>query len=254
MSLEHDPAERFDKVAEAYRTSTVHADHDGLAALAERVGQQGGFVIDVGAGAGHTAFAFARHADRVAALDPAPSMLRAVREGAVEHGLDNVETVTGHGEKLPFFGDEADGIVSRLACHHFEDVSSFIGECRRVLKPGGWLLIVDTISPENEHAAIEVNRIEMLRDPSHVCNLKASEWLQMLGEECFHIEWCETALIPLDYEDWLERQQVGRMNRDMLERLIFESAGGTQMYLAPVVSDRKTFHLRRICVLAKKAA
>jgi CTP:molybdopterin cytidylyltransferase MocA len=49
--------------------------------------------LDIGAGAGRYALPLARVVREVIALDPSPSMLAALREGAVEHRIQNVTTI-----------------------------------------------------------------------------------------------------------------------------------------------------------------
>jgi hypothetical protein len=49
--------------------------------------------LDIGAGAGRYALPLARAVRDVIALDPSPSMLRALREAMAEHGIDNIRVV-----------------------------------------------------------------------------------------------------------------------------------------------------------------
>jgi CTP:molybdopterin cytidylyltransferase MocA/SAM-dependent methyltransferase len=49
--------------------------------------------LDIGAGAGRYALPLARMVREVIAIDPSPSMLEALGEGATEHGIGNVRTI-----------------------------------------------------------------------------------------------------------------------------------------------------------------
>jgi 2-polyprenyl-3-methyl-5-hydroxy-6-metoxy-1,4-benzoquinol methylase len=49
--------------------------------------------LDIGAGAGRYALPLARSVREVIALDPSPSMLRALREALIEHAIENVRVV-----------------------------------------------------------------------------------------------------------------------------------------------------------------
>jgi hypothetical protein len=50
----------------------------------------------------------------------------------------------------------------------------------RVTKRGGYVFIQDTLAPEDPEASLFFNKIEKLRDPSHVRDLSESEWITLL--------------------------------------------------------------------------
>jgi molybdenum cofactor cytidylyltransferase len=72
--------------------------------------------LDIGAGAGRYALPLARVGGTVVALDPSPSMLEALREGAAEAGLDNVRTIEG---RWPLDPADADGAAALEALGPF---------------------------------------------------------------------------------------------------------------------------------------
>ena len=77
--------------------------------------------------------------------------------------------------KVSFKNAEFDGVVTRLAIHHFANPQRALDEMFRVLRPGGAAVIVDAVSSENWSKSKLHNAIERLRDPSHVRMLPASE-------------------------------------------------------------------------------
>jgi len=67
---------------------------------------------------------------------------QAAEEFAQSKGISNIEFHTGVGENLPFADNSIDFIVSTDVFEHVEDVGHVLGECYRVLKKGGKLLVV----------------------------------------------------------------------------------------------------------------
>jgi ubiquinone/menaquinone biosynthesis C-methylase UbiE len=246
------PKDSFAPVAEKYLTSAAHAKPDALNALVARIEPTGGLVLDIGTGAGHTAYAFAPKVDRLVAVDITQEMLDIVAREAKSRGFTNVFTELAPAEKLPIKDGTASGVVTRLAAHHFDDVASFVAESARVLEPGGWLLVVDTVGPEDEDIQEELNHIERMRDPSHGHNLAVSEWGALVEGQGFSTEWVDVTRKTLDLEDWLERMDVPENRRPTLRELILESEGSLRKYLSPVVGPRTAFDLWEMTLFARK--
>ena len=134
---------------------------------------------------------------------------------------------------MPFEDGEFDGVTCRVAAHHFLDVPQFVSEVRRVLKVGGWFLLVDTVSPEDDEAARTINEVEAVRDPSHVWNLKVSAWESLFSENGFVVSHSETNRKILDMEDWMERMRVPAEIRPQLRARVMESEGAVRDYFHP---------------------
>lgn len=102
-------------------------------------------VLDVGCGTGLLALAAATVADSVIALDVSEGMIEALRQNALAEGLVNVKVVRGDASALPFPDAAFDCVVSSYALHHLDHVGKLraLDEARRVLRPGGRLVIVD---------------------------------------------------------------------------------------------------------------
>jgi len=205
------PSPAFTTHADAYAHSAVHAmgeDLERLVALArERLGPlEGRRVVDVATGAGHTARVFALAGARVTALDPSPEMRAVARRHLAKAAPDaEVELAEGSAEALLLADDCVDLVTCRIAAHHFEDPRRFLAEVRRVLAPGGLLLLVDNVPPESPSVAARMNEIERLRDPGHVQAYPVSTWVAWVagaGLEPFVMErfWRVKALA-----DWLQR-------------------------------------------------
>jgi len=102
-------------------------------------------VVDVGSGTGLLALAFARRTARVWAIDSSPAMNEYLRVKATSADLDNVETVLASAVSLPLVDEVADLVVSNYCFHELRHADKLcaLAEARRVLKPGGRLVIGD---------------------------------------------------------------------------------------------------------------
>ena len=171
--------EQFGPAAAAYAVSKVHVGGDDLdAMLAAHTFTGRERVLDLGTGAGHTAFAFARHAAEVVGIDVTPEMVAVATAQAEQLGATNVTFQEADAMRLPFPDATFDIVTSRHSAHHFPDPAGALFEARRVLRPGGRFLLVDVLSPEDPALDTFLNAIEFLRDYSHVRDLRASEWLR----------------------------------------------------------------------------
>jgi SAM-dependent methyltransferase len=92
-------------------------------------------VLDVGAGTGRHAVPLARHVRRVIAVDPSAAMLRFLRQGATEAGLDNVDIFEGAWPDIERDVPAADVAISAHVLYPIEDVAPFLvaldGHARR---------------------------------------------------------------------------------------------------------------------------
>jgi len=133
-------------------------------------------VLDVACGAGHTGLHLASLGHTVTCADLSPAMLERTRENAIARNL-TIETAQHPAETMPHESGHFDLVTCRVAPHHFSSPARFVREAARVLRPGGWFLLIDGTIPEGEPEAGEwLNRVEKLRDPSHVRLISPSEW------------------------------------------------------------------------------
>src|SRR5580658_8023387 len=163
--------EQFDPQAAAYLTSSVHAAGPDLRAALERVQQYLGphaQALDVGTGAGHLSYALAPALARVVALDPAPGMLATVRQTAAQRGLTGIETCEAAAAALPFAAASFDLVSTRYSAHHWLDVPRALAEMHRVVKPDGFILVIDLLGAEDPLTDTHLQSLELLRDTSHV--------------------------------------------------------------------------------------
>jgi ubiquinone/menaquinone biosynthesis C-methylase UbiE len=112
---------------------------------------QGESVLEVGCGTGEVTLAAKAKtgaAGQVVGLDPSPEMIAVAHDKAQQKGVA-IDFEVGVIEAIPFPDDSFDVVLSSLMMHHLPDALKARGlaEIRRVLKPGGRLLIVDFKRP-----------------------------------------------------------------------------------------------------------
>ena len=220
-SIKDTVAQQFDPAAAAYRTSSVHAAGEDLArlvALAELTG--GEAVLDAGSGAEHTALAFAPHVRSVLSVDLAPSMLAQGRGQAEERGLLNVEFRQADVEALPLPDGLFDVVVSRYSAHHWPHPQRALAEFRRLLRPGGRLLLSDIVSYADFTADTHLQTLEVLRDRSHVRDHSTAGWLALLRDAGFAAEVAFTWSVRLDFADWVARIRTPAEDVAAIRRLL----------------------------------
>ena len=131
-------------------------------------------VLDVACGPGLVACALAQVAGHVTGIDLTPAMIEQAQARQRALGLGNLTWLVGDAVPLPF-PDAAFSVVgTRYSFHHFLDPRAVLAEMVRVCRPGGRVAIMDvfTRSPEQAEA---YDRVERLRDPSHVRALPLEE-------------------------------------------------------------------------------
>ena len=179
----------FGERAATYTTSSSHTDPEVLAWVVERALCKSHWrALDVATGTGHTAFALAPHVAHVTGVDLTPQMLAEARALQARNGLCNVSFTVADVHRLPFDADSFDLVTARRAPHHFSDVRRALAEMRRVLRPGGRLVIDDRSVPEDDEVDCLMNTLDTLHDESHVRQYRPSEWSAMLEEAGFLVE------------------------------------------------------------------
>lgn len=190
--------EQFGAHADKYAASAVHRAGPSLGVLLEYAAPAGGdLALDVATGTGNTALALAPHVSRVVGVDLTPAMLAHARGRAVAEGVPNAEFVEGDAEALPFADGTFSLVTSRHAPHHFRHLGRFLAEARRVLRPGGRLVIADQISPSAELQPW-TDAYQRLRDPSHHAQRTVAAW-QALARGAGFV-WARDTLVPYRLE------------------------------------------------------
>jgi len=134
-------------------------------------------VLEAGCGEGYGADLIAGVARRVTGLDYDESAVAHVRAR-----YPRVDMHHGNLAELPLADESVDVVVNFQVIEHLWDQGQFVGECRRVLRPGGVLLMSTpnriTFSPGRDTPL----------NPFHTRELNAKELTELLVDAGFAVE------------------------------------------------------------------
>ena len=137
-------------------------------------------VLDVACGPGIVACEFAKKASKVVGIDFTPAMIKVAETRQVEQNLNNLEWRIGDANQLPFDDGSFDVVVTRYSFHHLLKPAAALREMIRVCKPNGIVLVADVAIADDKSAYYD--KLETLRDPSHVHALTETEFEQLFRE------------------------------------------------------------------------
>jgi SAM-dependent methyltransferase len=98
-------------------------------------------VLDIGCGNGYVLWHYARHGAHVHGVDITETAL-ALSRRRFELGGGKAEFRLTDGNRLPYPDNHFDIVCSMGVLHHVEDPRAMLAEARRVLRPGGRLILM----------------------------------------------------------------------------------------------------------------
>ena len=134
---------------------TEGGESERIASLLEA--RPGAAVADVGAGEGSWTIGLSAAVGpggRVYATEVGEELVRSLRERVKELDLENVTAVLGAQQAIGLPDSCCDAILLRLVYHHFVDPAMMRSELARSLRPGGRLLVIETV-PQSSWRRLE---------------------------------------------------------------------------------------------------
>lgn len=117
--------------------------HEVVTALGLKEGDR---IADIGAGSGYFALRFAGHVGstgRVYAVDISPDMILSLNARVRDAGLDNVRTVLARPDDPLLADASVDRVFICDTWHHISDRPAYLRRLKKLLRPGGQVVIVD---------------------------------------------------------------------------------------------------------------
>ena len=196
--------DRFTRTAEVFGNAVMQTRTAEAEILAEMVAaKKSDCAVDLACGTGALALAFARHVRWIAGLDLTPAMLTVAQRTACETNARNIVFALGNAQEIPFPDVSLDLALSSYALHNVPEPGRVIGEMARVLKRSGRAGIIDIFVPEDPRSAEMHDRIERVRDPSHVRTLARSEFASLFAANRLRITGAHVEEHPATFDQWM---------------------------------------------------
>src|SRR5262249_11565887 len=143
------------------------------------------------------------------------------------------------GEVPPLpYPDAAFSIVSvRFAFHHFLEPLEVLKEMRRVSRAGARIVVVDSAPASDKADAF--NRMERLRDPSHVRSLPSEELVALFAAAGLPEPRVARDALPYELESFLARSFPKAGDADRIRRMFAESVDNDILGLSAMRRDGK---------------
>jgi ubiquinone/menaquinone biosynthesis C-methylase UbiE len=173
--------------------------------LASKTNVKGKDVLEVGSGRGGGARYVA------GSLLPASYTGMDIAQSAVDlankiHRLPNLRFIQGSAESIPLADNSVDVVLNVESCHAYGSVDNFLSEVRRVLRPGGYLLLVDFR---------DVKNMDLLRTQLRASGL---EWIE---EENI----APNVVQAMEAEDDVKKERIKTLFPAKWQKLFGEFAG-----------------------------
>jgi len=140
--------------------------HEVIQALDLKPGE---VIADIGSGSGYFTLRFAAHVGemgRVYGVDIDPEMIRHLNRRIRDAGLQNVQTVLAAPDD-PLLRDRSiDRFVVVDTWHHIENQPQYLGLMKKMLKPGGQVVMIDFQKkelPVGPRLAMKIAREDLIR-------------------------------------------------------------------------------------------
>jgi ubiquinone/menaquinone biosynthesis C-methylase UbiE len=170
-------------------------------------------VLDIGSGAGFPLLELAERlgeSSKCYGIDPWTNANARARKKARQYGINNIEIIDGSAEKIPFENNSIDLIVSNLGINNFENPTTVLLECHRVLKSNGSIALTTNLDGHwkefygiFEQTLIEQKREDVLEDLYAHCAHRGTRHStsQLFVEHNFLVSACHEDTFEMKFAD-----------------------------------------------------
>jgi len=246
--------DRFGRRSDAYSKSGILSNKDHLNLIIDLASpEESDSVLDIATGNGFLAFEFAEKVSRVIGCDMTEDMLDIAESIRKDRELDNVSFEVMDAESLRFEDGSFDIVSCRFAFHHFTNPKKVISEMVRVCRNGGKIVLVDGLSSEDPVKSEYHNRIEQIRDPSHVRLYSRSELLRMLQDAGLRVTHAREWDADFYFDEWIviadPGEEIAEQVRSMMINSIEDDKTGLNVRFK---DDKMLFTYSTVILVAEK--
>ena len=247
--------DQFSRQAVPFSTAPGIKDEQALRLIVESTGAgPDDTVLDVACGGGIVVCAFARVVKHATGIDLTPAMLDRARAYAAEQGLTNVSWKQGDVLPLPYPDGSFSLVTSRFAFHHFLEPKAVLAEMKRVCAPGGRVAVIDSEASPDPAKAAEFNRMEKLRDPSHVRAMPLAELQQLFAAAGMPSPRVTAYELRDELENLLGRSFPNAGDADKIRALFTASIEADRLGIPIRREDQRVLYAYPVSVLAARPA
>lgn len=245
--------DQFTQMAKPFAEMPEHSNEQAMELLATAAAvATEDRVLEVCCGTGIVACALAPAAKHVTGIDLTPAMIEQARKLQERNELKNVSWQVGDVAALPFADNTFSVVVCRYAFHHLLEPANVLREMARVCKPGGRLVVVDVFSSSAEQGAA-YDRVEKLRDPSHVRALRLDELKAMFAAAGVSVISTEFYRLAVGLEPCLRATATAPEGAEEVSRLLGADVGRDETGMAAQrVGDSIQFSFPVVVVAGRK--
>jgi ubiquinone/menaquinone biosynthesis C-methylase UbiE len=245
--------DQFTRQAAPFSTAKTISDEAALRLLLDFSGAgPRDTVLDVACGGGLVVCAFARVVAHVTGIDMTPAMLSRARTLAEDRGLPNVTLDEADVTALPYPDASFTIVLSRFTFHHFPDPLVVLKEMVRVCTPGGMVMVIDVQASADPAKADEFNRMEVLRDPSHVRAMPISELQQLFASAGLPSPRVTAYELRDELENLLGRSFPNPGDADQIRAMFASSIEDDRLGISVRREDQRVLYAYPVSVLAAR--
>ena len=202
-------------------------------------------VLEAAAGTCACGRSVAPFVQSVVCLDATPAMLAVGEKEAAKSGISNMKFVNGFVEEIPFPDGHFDIVLTRLAFHHFTEVERPFSEMSRALKHGGKLVVIDMEAAFEELREVE-DRIETMRDPSHIKNRSKQEFTNLFEKHGYVVTKQGSNAISVSLKAWLALTNTPEnIGMEIIALMEENMRGGQPTGFSPYLKDNEIYFDQR---------
>jgi len=155
-------------------------------------------------------------------------------------------------QALPYADASFSIVLSRFTFHHFLDPLAVLKEMVRVCAPGGTVMVIDVQASADPAKADEFNRMEKLRDPSHVRAMPLSELQQLFASAGLPAPRVTAYELRDELENLLKRSFPNPGDDDKIRALFAASAQDDRLGIPIRPEDNRIHYAYPVSVLAAR--